>query len=104
MLSAMDYIYLSIYLSMALQPLWTRLLFQPLNSCIVGRTPWTGDQSVARPLPTHREKQTQNKRTQASKLRVGFEPTIQMFERTKTARALDRAITVTGPMNYMANA
>jgi hypothetical protein len=30
----------------------------------VGRTPWTGDQPVARPLPTHRTTQTQNKCTQ----------------------------------------
>jgi hypothetical protein len=29
-----------------------------------GRTTWSGDQPVARPLPTHRTKQTQNKRTQ----------------------------------------
>jgi hypothetical protein len=29
----------------------------------VGRTPWTGDQPVARPLPTHRTTRTQNKRT-----------------------------------------
>jgi hypothetical protein len=29
----------------------------------VGRTPWTGDQPVPRPLPTHRTTQTQNKRT-----------------------------------------
>jgi hypothetical protein len=29
-----------------------------------GRTPWTSDQPVARPLPTHRTTQTQNKRTQ----------------------------------------
>jgi hypothetical protein len=28
-----------------------------------GRTPWTSDQSVARPLPTHRTTQTENKRT-----------------------------------------
>jgi hypothetical protein len=27
-----------------------------------GRTPWTSDQSVARPLPTHRTTRTQNKR------------------------------------------
>jgi hypothetical protein len=31
-----------------------------------GRTPWTGDQAVARPLPTHRTTQPQNKRTQIS--------------------------------------
>jgi hypothetical protein len=30
----------------------------------VGTTPWRGDQPVARPLPTHRTTQTQNKRTQ----------------------------------------
>jgi hypothetical protein len=29
-----------------------------------GRTPWTGDQPVARPLPTQRTTQTENKRTQ----------------------------------------
>jgi hypothetical protein len=28
-----------------------------------GRTPWTSDQPVARPLPTQRATQTQNKRT-----------------------------------------
>jgi hypothetical protein len=28
-----------------------------------GRTPWTSDQPVARPLPKHRTTQTQNKRT-----------------------------------------
>jgi hypothetical protein len=50
---------------MALQPFvepWP--LFQFLNLYTVGRTPWTGDQPVARPLPTHRTAQTQNKRTQ----------------------------------------
>jgi hypothetical protein len=35
-------------------------LFQFLNIYKVGRTPWTGDQPVARPLPTHRTIQTQN--------------------------------------------
>jgi hypothetical protein len=30
----------------------------------IGRTPWTGDQPVWKPLPTHRTTQTQNKRTQ----------------------------------------
>jgi hypothetical protein len=53
---------------MALQPLvgpW------PLDLYAVGRTPWTGDQPVARPLPTHRTTQTQNKRTQTSMPRVG---------------------------------
>jgi hypothetical protein len=62
----------------------------------VGRTPWTGDQPVARPLPTHRTAQAQNKRTQTSMPRVEFEPTIPVFERTKTVHASDRAATVTG--------
>jgi hypothetical protein len=39
-------------------------LFQFLHPYTVGRTPWTGDQAVAGPLPTHRTTQTQNKRTQ----------------------------------------
>jgi hypothetical protein len=47
------------------------------------RTPWTGDQPVARPLPTHRTTQTQNKLTQTSMPWGGFEPTIPAFERAK---------------------
>jgi hypothetical protein len=38
--------------------------FSFLNLYTVGRTPWTGDQPVARPLPAHITTQTQNKRTQ----------------------------------------
>jgi hypothetical protein len=34
-------------------------LFQILNLYTVGRTPWTGDQPIARSLPTHRTTQTQ---------------------------------------------
>jgi hypothetical protein len=52
------------------------------------------DQPVARPLPTHRTTQTQNKRTQKFIPRVGFEPMISVFERAKTVHALDRAVTV----------
>jgi hypothetical protein len=59
-----------------------------------GRTPLTSDQPVARPLPTHRTTQTQNKRTQTSIPSVGFEPTIPAFERRKTVHALDRVATV----------
>jgi hypothetical protein len=60
----------------------------------VGRTAWTGDQPVARPLPIHRTTQTQNKRTQISMPRVGFEPTISVFKRAKTVHALDGAATL----------
>jgi hypothetical protein len=78
---------LSLYCSAAL---WTLAAFQFLNRTH-GRTPWTGNQPVARPLPTHRTTQTQNKRTQTSMPRVGFEPTTPAFERAKTVLALDRA-------------
>jgi hypothetical protein len=46
--------YLSIYLSMALQPfIGPSPLFSFLFFYTVGRTPWTGDQPVVRPVPTH---------------------------------------------------
>jgi hypothetical protein len=87
-----------IHSSMALQPffgLWPLLQFR--NLCYKGgRTPWTGDQPVARPLPTHRTTQTQNTCTQTSMPWVGFEPTIPSFERAKTVHALDGAATVIG--------
>jgi hypothetical protein len=60
----------------------------------VSSTPWKGDQPVARPLSTHTATQTQNKRTQTSIPRVGFEPTIPVFERAKTVHVFDRAAIV----------
>jgi hypothetical protein len=62
----------------------------------VRRNPWTEDQPVARPLPTHKTTQTQNKSTETSMPRVGFEPTIPGFELAKTVHALDGAATVIG--------
>jgi hypothetical protein len=50
---------------MALQPFfgpWPLLQFRNLFYTD-GRTPWTSDQTVTRPLPTHRTTQTQNKHT-----------------------------------------
>jgi hypothetical protein len=61
-----------------------------------GRTPWTGEQPVLRPLPTHRITQAQNKRKQISMPTMGFELTIPVFERTKIVHALDRAATEIG--------
>jgi hypothetical protein len=58
------YINSFIHSLMALQPFvgpWPLLQFHNLFYT-GGRTPWTGDQPVARPLPTHRTTQTQNKR------------------------------------------
>jgi hypothetical protein len=85
------------HLSVALQPFvgpWP--LFSFLILYTVGRTPWTGDHPVTRPLPTHGTTQTHNKHTQTSMPRLGLEPTTPAFERAKTVHALDRAGTVVG--------
>jgi hypothetical protein len=83
---------LSMPLQLFLRP-WPRFQF---HNPIHGRTPWTGDQPVAWPLPTHRTAQTHNKRTQTSMPWVRFEPTTPSSERAKTVHALDRATTVIG--------
>jgi hypothetical protein len=72
---------------------WPALQFRNLYYT-VGSTPWTSDQPVARPLPTHSTTQTQNKRTHTSMPWVGFEPAIPAFELVKTIHALDRAATM----------
>jgi hypothetical protein len=59
----------------------------------VGRTPWKGDQPIARSLPTHRTTQTEYTHTDIHVL-VGFKPTIPGFEQAKTVHALDRTATV----------
>jgi uncharacterized membrane protein len=82
---------------MALEPFvgpWPLLQF--FNLYTDGRTRWTGDQPVSRPLSTHRRTQTQNKRTQTFMPRVWFKPTTPVFERVKTVHALARAATVIG--------
>jgi hypothetical protein len=79
----------------ALQPFELGRFFSFLILYTADGTPWTGDQPVAGPLPTHRTTQTQNKCTQTSMSLLGFEPTIAVFDRTKTVHALDRAATVT---------
>jgi hypothetical protein len=79
------------YSIMILQPfVGPLLLFQFLNLYTVGNIPWTGDQPVARPLPT------QNKRTHTTMPSVRFEPTISVFEQAKTVHTSDRADTVIG--------
>jgi hypothetical protein len=59
-----------------------------------------GDLPVARPLPEHSTAQTKNKRTQVSMPQVEFEPTIPVFELSKTVHVLDRAATVIGHYKY----
>jgi hypothetical protein len=101
-------IYLSTYLPTDLQPFvgpWT--LFQVLKLFTQSVGPFGGDQTVARPLHAYRSAQSQNIRTETSMSQVGFEPTIPVFERTKTIHALDRAATVidfiviTSAKNYL---
>jgi hypothetical protein len=91
----MDFVCLSIYGSTVLL-LDLGRLFSFLILYTVGRTPWTGDQPAARPLPTHRKTQAHNKRTQTSMPWVGLEPMIPAFEQAKTVHVLDRAATSIG--------
>jgi hypothetical protein len=48
----------------------------------------------ARSLPIHGNKNVKGNADYASIARVGAEPTITMFERSKTVQALDSAVTV----------
>jgi hypothetical protein len=74
--------------------------FSFLTPSTVGRTPWTGDYPVVRPLPTHRTTQTEQTHTiQTSMPWVGFEPTIPEFERARTVHGLDRPATVIGSLS-----
>jgi hypothetical protein len=89
-----------IHSSMSVQPFvgpWP--LFQFRNPKRVGRTPRTGDQPVARPLPTHRTAQTQNNCKQTSMHWLGFETTSPMYEQAKIVQGLDRAATVIGQID-----
>jgi hypothetical protein len=81
---------------MALQPFGPWPFFNFLILYTVGRTPLTGNQHVARPLPIHRTTQTQNKRIKTSMPRVGFDPTTLVLDRAKTVHALDGAAAVIG--------
>jgi hypothetical protein len=79
-------------------PLWSiGLIFQFHDHFTDCRTPWTGDQLVARPLPKHRITQTQNKCIHTPNIHayVVFERTIPASERVETVHALDRSDTVT---------
>jgi hypothetical protein len=71
---------------------------QFLNPKTVGRTPWTGDQPIARPLPTQENKHRIN--ADISMPWVGFEPTIPVFERAKTVYASDCAAPVIGTTQH----
>jgi hypothetical protein len=76
---------------MALQPVGPWPLLQFLNP-IHSRQDSLDGESARLKAATY----TQNKRTQTSMPRVGFEPTTPVFERAKTVHALGRAVTVIG--------
>jgi hypothetical protein len=107
---------------MALQPLWALASFQFPDLFTIGRTPWTSDQVVARPLPKHRTAQTQNKRIYTPKIHAlsgirthdhsirasedssclrsrGYRDRLAS-ERAKTVHALGRSATVTGALQH----
>jgi hypothetical protein len=84
--------------SLLLLPLWSMgLLSQFPNHFTDGRTPWPGDQLVARHRIKHRETNTRtHAHNQTFMPWVGFDPTILASERAKTLHALDRSATETG--------
>jgi hypothetical protein len=88
----------SIYLWLYTPLLDLGRFFSFLIPYTVGSAPWTGNQPVARPLPTHRTTETQNKYTQTYMPWLGFEPTIPAFEWAKTVHVLDRAASVIGKL------
>jgi hypothetical protein len=81
---------------MAAQPFGPWPLFTFLNPIHSRSDSLDGGSARRKAATTHRTTQTQNKRTQTSMPRVGFEPTIPVFERAKTVHALDSAANVIG--------
>jgi hypothetical protein len=47
-----------VHFLMSLQPVWALAAFQSPDLFTIGKTPWTSDQLVVRPLPKHRTAQT----------------------------------------------
>jgi hypothetical protein len=90
-------VHLSIYLWLYSPLLDLGRFFSFIILYTVGRTPWTWDQPVARPLSTHTITEAQN--IQTSMPWLGSEHTIPAFKRAKTVHDLDRAATVICPPN-----
>jgi hypothetical protein len=82
----------NIFFSQALQPPWALASdFQFHEYFTDGRTHWTSDQLVARPLPKHRTAQTQNKHIHIPNIHIFCEIRIHDpgFRAKKTVHALD---------------
>jgi hypothetical protein len=88
------------FFSLALQPQFgpwpISMKLQFSRSWTVDRTPWAGDQLVARPLPVYNHRKTHTRTLKHPCPGWGLEPTIPASEREKTVHALDRPATVTG--------
>jgi hypothetical protein len=85
--------YISIYLWLYGPLLDFGFSFSLLIAYTDDTTPWTGDQSVARSLPTRRATQTQNKHIPNIHASSGIW-TQDLSVRAKTVRSLDHAATV----------
>jgi hypothetical protein len=88
---------------MTLQPLWTLAAFFSflIHTQSVGLLGRGMSPSQGRYLRIEQHKHRKN--TQTSMPRVGFELMIQVFERTKTVHALERAATEIGNYKYILN-
>jgi hypothetical protein len=90
-LQSEESVYLSIYISIygsTVLLLNLGRFFSFLIPYTVGRTSWTGDQPVERPLPTHRTTQTQNKRTDIHALSGPLSSAIWTISDVNTLRSI----------------
>jgi hypothetical protein len=93
------WIYFLTYLIRSSYTLWCRGCFFFFGHFTDGRTPWTSDQLVARPLHKHRTTQTQNKHIHIQNIHVlcgigTHDPGFRTSE--ESIHPLDRSATVTG--------
>jgi hypothetical protein len=71
------------------------LVFSIIIICTDGRTLWTSDQFVARPLPKHRTTQTQNKHIPNIHAFCGIRTHDLSFQASEDGTFFDRSATVT---------
>jgi hypothetical protein len=87
-----------LFFLMALQPLWALGSFQFPDLFKIGRTSWSNDQLVARPLPKHKTAQTQNKHIYTPNIyaRSGIRTHDQSVRASEDSSCLRPPATVTG--------
>jgi hypothetical protein len=85
------------FFSLAVQPPWALASdFQFHDHFTDGRTHWTSDQLVARPLPKHKTTQTQNKHIPNTHALCEIRTHDPGFRASEDSTLLDRSATVTG--------